>query len=102
VCCTYTWIWIACSLYKLVPKVKYFHCCQMFAINKPIMHLILQEFVYAMNIVFILREFVYAMNIVWVNQMLLYTTQMHFKNSEKMKHNIKPYVSILPSLKILH
>jgi hypothetical protein len=36
VCCAYTCIWIACSLYKLVPKVKYLHCCQMFAINKSI------------------------------------------------------------------
>jgi hypothetical protein len=52
VCCTYTWIWIACSLYKLVPKVRYLHCCQMFAINKLIMHSILREFVYAMNVVF--------------------------------------------------
>jgi hypothetical protein len=43
-------ICMAWSLYKLVDVTLYLHCSELFAIGKFIMHLMLHEFIYAMNI----------------------------------------------------
>jgi hypothetical protein len=45
-------IQIACSFYKLVHGTKYFQCNELFAINKSTIHLVLQEFVCAINMIF--------------------------------------------------
>jgi len=41
---------MACNLYKLVHVVRYFHCSKFFAIEKSIMHFVLHEFTWGMNI----------------------------------------------------
>jgi hypothetical protein len=45
-------IGIACTLYKLVHKVEYFHCSEMFTISKSTIHMVLQKFVHVVNVVF--------------------------------------------------
>lgn len=45
-------IWVACSLCKLAHGAKYLQCSEQFAINKSIVHLVLQEFMFFMNILF--------------------------------------------------
>lgn len=43
---------VACSLCKLAHVVEYLQCIGLFAIGKLIVHLILREFVHAINVVF--------------------------------------------------
>jgi hypothetical protein len=45
-------IQIACALYKLVHRVGYFHCNEMFTISKSTIQMVLQKFVHVMNVVF--------------------------------------------------
>lgn len=44
-------IYVAYSLYKLAHVSKYLHCSELFAIEKSTIHLVLHEFMCAMNIV---------------------------------------------------
>jgi len=43
---------VACSFYKLFRRVEYFQCNKRFAIGKSTMHLVLHEFIHAINVVF--------------------------------------------------
>jgi hypothetical protein len=43
---------VACSLYKLVHGAKCLQCSELFVISKLIVHLVLQEFVCFVNVVF--------------------------------------------------
>jgi hypothetical protein len=51
-CAIPTGIQIACSFYKFVYGTKYFLCNELFAINKSTIHLVLQKFVCAINMIF--------------------------------------------------
>ncbi len=41
-----------CSLYKLVDAIDFLQCSELFIIGKSTVHLVLQEFIYAVNEVF--------------------------------------------------
>jgi len=45
-------IQVACFLFKLVHKIKYLQCSEMFAISKSTMHLVLHEFIHVLNVIF--------------------------------------------------
>jgi hypothetical protein len=45
-------IMVACSLYKLAHIAKYLQCSDLFAIGKSTFHLVLHEFIHAMNKIF--------------------------------------------------
>jgi hypothetical protein len=51
-CVVLVGICVAYALYKLVHGAKYFHCSDLFAIGKSIMHLVLQKFVCSVHVVF--------------------------------------------------
>jgi hypothetical protein len=57
-CVVLVGIWVTCSLYKLTHRdEKLLQCNELFAINKSIVHLALQELtVFAMNIVFKIKS----------------------------------------------
>lgn len=47
------WEFVLCVFYiNLFIDVDYFHCNEMFNIDKSFIHLVLQEFIYVMNVVF--------------------------------------------------
>jgi len=43
---------VVCSLSKLAHASKHLQCNELFTINKSIIHLVLQEFVHVVNVVF--------------------------------------------------
>jgi len=51
-CVIHVGIWVACSLYKLTHSAELLQCSELFAIGKSIVHLVLQKFVFVVNIVF--------------------------------------------------